>query len=83
MYLDKSINSTLYNKTSDNGIYKTKGIKIIDDYLENRNIYLYSLNFKNYSHGLLIVIENDKTITQNDLDTIMLFKKFIHKQLDS
>lgn len=83
VYMDKTINSYIYNKTSDNGIYKTKNINIISDYIENRNTYIYSLSFKNYSHGLLIVIENDKTLSQNELDIIMVFKKFIHKQLDS
>lgn len=83
IYIDKSINSSIYNKTSENGIYKTKNIQIINDYIENRNVYIYSLSFKNYSHGLLIVMENDKIITQTELDTIMVFKKFIHKQLDS
>lgn len=83
VYMDKTINSYIYNKTSDNGIYKSKNINIISDYIENRNTYIYSLSFKNYSHGLLIVIENDKTLSQNELDIIMVFKKFIHKQLDS
>lgn len=83
VYMDKTINSFIYNKTSENGIYKTKNINIINDYIENRNTYIFSLSLKNYSHGLLIVIENEKVISQNELDIIMMFKKFIHKQLDS
>lgn len=82
-YLDKTINSNIYNKTTDNGVYKTKNIEIVPSFAESRNIYIYSLSLKNHTHGLFIIIENEKVISPNNFEIINSFKKFINKQLDS
>ena len=81
-YLDKSLNTQLFHKINNNSMEQFKDIYITPSYLENRNSYLFSLTNKSNILGLMIIIENDKSISNNDLDNINQFKKFICKQLE-
>lgn len=81
-YLDKPLNTQLFHKINNNSMEQFKDIYITPSYLENRNSYLFSLTSKSNILGLMIIIENDKSISNNDLDNINQFKKFICKQLE-
>lgn len=82
MYLDKSINSSLFDKLLHKVYWKANDLNIVDDYIEKRNSYIFTLLNKNTIQGLLIIIENETIINQNQIDTIIMFKKFINKQLE-
>lgn len=82
VYLDKSINTSLFDKIFHKQYLKANDLYIVNDYLENRNSYVFTLLNKNNIQGLFIVIENEININQNQLDTIIMFKKFINKQLE-
>lgn len=82
-YFDKSISRNIYYKVKENEYSKLSKINIVDDYFEERNVYLSALFHKKSIKGLLILIENEKTITPLNFEIINNFKKFISKQLDS
>ena len=82
-YLDGLINSSLYLKVNDANFIKLTNTNINNDFIEDRICYITSLYHKNSLQGLMILIENDKSLTQSHFDTINQFKKFIVKQLDS
>lgn len=82
-YIDKIINKNLYYKVKENEYIKLNNIYIVDDYIEDRIIYLSAIYHKKAIKGLLILIENDKNITPINFEIINNFKKFIIKQLDS
>ena len=82
-YIDGQINSSLYHKVNDYGFIKLNNVSLSNDFLEQRITYATSLYHKNSLQGLMILIENEKVITQSHFDIINQFKKFISKQLDS
>ena len=81
-YIDQNINTSLFDKLYHKAYLKANDLYLIDNHLENRNTYIFALSNKNNIQGLFIVIENDINITSNYLETLMLFKKFINKQLE-
>lgn len=81
-YLDQPLNTQLFHKINNYSIEQLKDVYITPSYLEDRNSYLLPLICKNNILGLMIVIENDKTLSINDIDNIKLFNKFIIKQLE-
>ena len=82
-YLDKEILREIYEKSHETFFNKYKGISLVEDYIEDRQIYITSLHSKKIIHGLFIAIENEHHVEQKDLDIMLQFKKFICKQLDS
>ena len=81
-YIDQNINTSLFDKLYHKVYLKANDLYLIDNHLENRNSYIFALSNKNNIQGLFIVIENDINITSSHLDTLILFKKFINKQLE-
>ena len=83
LYLDKEINQQIHTKVNDAGFNKLTNVYLINDKLEERNIFIASLYAKNSVQGLFIIIENDQIINQTDIDSFNQFRKFIIKQLDT
>lgn len=83
LYLDKEINQQIHTKVNDAGFNKLTNVYIINDKLEERNVFIASLYAKNSVQGLFIIIENDQIINQTDIDSFNQFRKFIIKQLDT
>lgn len=83
IYFDKDINRNIYNKINEMPVFKTKDFYLINDYLESRQAIVFTLFCKNILQGLLIVLENEHSLSNHELELITHFKKFIVKQLDS
>lgn len=83
LYLDKEINQQIHTKVNDAGFNKLTNVYLINDKLEERNVFIASLYAKNSVQGLFIIIENDQIINQTDIDSFNQFRKFIIKQLDT
>lgn len=81
-YLDKQLNTQLFHKINNYNMQNFKNIYITSDGNESRNTYIFPLMVDSNILGLLIVMENDKVLSSNDLDNINQFKKFICKQLE-
>ena len=82
-YLDMEINDSIYKKITDLNFVKFENINITNNYTENRKTYIAPIYNKKSIQGLFIIIENDKPISLNTIESINNFKKFIIKQLDS
>lgn len=82
-YLDMEINDSIYKKITDLNFVKFENINITNNYTENRKTYIAPIYNKKSIQGLFIIIENDKPISLNTIESINSFKKFIIKQLDS
>lgn len=82
-YFDKTINSQLYHKVNDNTFNKLLNTYICNEFIEDRTCYIAPLIHKNSYKGLIILIENDKVLTNTHFEIVNHFKKFISKQLDS
>ncbi len=80
IYLDKFLNVAIYNKINNN-LKLYRNIHIIDDLLEQRPTYICTIGNNTVSKGIMIMIENDKIITNNQQEIILNFKKFINKSL--
>lgn len=81
-YLDQPLNTQLFHKINNNSMEQFKDIYITPSYLEKRISYIFPLICKSNILGLMIIIENEKSISITDLDSINQFKKFICKQLE-
>lgn len=82
-YIDKTVDLSFYNKIENDNIYKCKDVNIIQNYIETRQCYVFTLYNKNSIVGLMIVIENETSLNNAHIEIINQFKKFIVKQLDS
>ena len=82
-YLDMEINDSLYKKISDLNFTKFENINIVNNFTENRKTYIAPIYNKKSIQGLFIIIENEKPISINTIESINNFKKFIINQLDS
>lgn len=83
IYFDKYIHQNKLFTFKDQSIVQVNGVYLIPDYQETRNTLIYPFIVKNALHGFMIILENDKPISEQLKQVAFHFKKFITKQLDS